>query len=61
MILSYVNKRAWAKQERLVCTKTQVNRRKEMGLELEKEEWYAPVETSHESTDSKSHYWQNEI
>ena len=61
MILSYVGMKTYVKQEEWVCTWTNLNRRKEMGLELEKEAWYAPVETSHESTKSTTDNWRNEI
>jgi hypothetical protein len=44
MILSDVARKTGAKQEEWVCTQTHLDRRKKMGLELEKEEWYAPVE-----------------
>jgi len=43
------------------CVLKQLNRCKEMGLELEKQEWYAPVKTSHESVESTTHNWQKEI
>ena len=61
MTLSNVSRKTCAKQEEWMFTQTHLNRRKEMGLELGKEERHAPVETSHESTESTTHNWQNEI